>query len=123
MLQAFTSFESFLQCFRTVFDLPEVGDGAGEEIITLKQGRNTAAEWLDDPLKLHFRRGLSPELPTELACQDEGKTFNQLIDLAICIDNMIRSRRPSRGSTFRSLSPPFVPEQEAMQSGTRTHLS
>ncbi len=57
-----------------VFDLPEGGDGAGEQILTLKKGRNTAAEfalafctlaaqtgWPDDPLKLHFRRGLSPE--------------------------------------------------------------
>ncbi len=30
---------------------------------------------------------------------------------------MIGSRRPSRGSTFYSLSPPVVPEQEAMQVG------
>ncbi len=72
---AFTSFESFFQRFRTVFDLPEVGDGAGEQIHTLKQGRNTAAEfalafrtmtaqtgWPDDPLMLYFRRGLNPEL-------------------------------------------------------------
>ncbi len=64
---AFTLFGSFLQCFRVVFDLPEGEDGAGEQILTLKQGRNTAAEfalafctlaattgWPDDPLKLHF---------------------------------------------------------------------
>ncbi len=51
-----------------VFDLPEGGDGAGEQILTLKQGRNTAAEftlafhtlaaqtgWPVDPLKLHFQ--------------------------------------------------------------------
>ncbi len=30
---------------------------------------------------------------------------------------MIRSRRPSRGSTYHSPSPPVVPEQEAMQVG------
>ncbi len=42
----FSSFESvFLQRFRAFFDLPEEGDGAGEQIITLKQGRNTAAEF------------------------------------------------------------------------------
>ncbi len=107
----------------------------GEQILTLKQGRNTAVQftlafrtlaaqtgWPDDPLKLHFRRGLNPELQTELACRDEGKTLDQLIDLSICIDNMIRSRRPSRGSTFRSLNPPVVPEQEAMQVG-HAHIS
>ncbi len=43
--------------------------------------------------------------------------MDQLIDLAILIDNMIHSRRPSRGSTFRSLSHPFVPKQNAMQVG------
>ncbi len=110
---AFTLFGSFLQCFRVIFDLPEGEDGAGEQILTLKQGRDTDAEfalafaqtgWPDDPLKLHFRRGLCPELQTDLACRDEGKTLDQLIDLAIRIDNMIRTRRPSRGSTFHSLS-------------------
>ncbi len=54
-------------------------------------------------------------MQTELACRDEGKTLDQLIDLAIRINKMIRSRKPSRGSTFRSLSHPVVPEQEAMQ--------
>ncbi len=39
---AFTLFEFFLQRFRVVFDLPEGGDGAGVQILTLKQGRNTA---------------------------------------------------------------------------------
>ncbi len=43
--------------------------------------------------------------------------MDQQIELAIRIDNMIRSRRPSRGPTFRSLSPQVVPEQEAMQVG------
>ncbi len=112
-----------------VFDHPERGDGAGEQILALKQGRNTAAEFAlafrtldaqtrlpDYPLKLHFRRGLSPESQTEIACRDEGKTLDQLIDLAIRIDNMICSRRPSRGSTYRSLA-------RGHASGTRTHLS
>ncbi len=56
-------------------------------------------------------------MQTELACQDEGKTLDQLIDLVIRIDNMNCSRRPSRGSTFRSLSSLIVPEQEAMLVG------
>ncbi len=73
--------------------------------------------WPDDPLKLQFRRRLSPELQTEFACRDEGKTLDQLLDLAIRFNNMICSRKPSRGSTFRSLSPSVVPEQEAMPVG------
>ncbi len=119
-----------MQRFRAVFDLPEGGDGADEQILTLKQGKNTASEfslafrklaaqtgWPDDPLKLHFCRGLSPELQTELACRNEGKTLDQLIDLPIRIDHLIISRKPSRGSTFHSLSPPVVHEKEAIQVG------
>ncbi len=81
--------------------------------------RKLAAQtgWPDDPLKLHFCRGLSLELQTELACRDEGKTLDQLIDLAIRIDKLILSRKPSRGSTFHSPSPPVVHEKEAMQVG------
>ncbi|MCI4389681.1 hypothetical protein PGIGA_G00101270 [Pangasianodon gigas] len=125
---AFSSFEAFLQRFREVFDLPEGGDGAGEQILTLRQGEKTAADfalsfrtlaaqtgWSDDPLKLLFRKGLNLELQAELACRDEGKTLDQLINLAIRIDNLTRSRRPSRGSALRSPSPPLMPEQEAMQ--------
>ncbi len=52
-----------------------------------------------------------------LLVEAREKTLDQLIDLAICLDNMIRSRKPSRCSTFRSLSPPVMPEQEAMQVG------
>lgn len=36
------------------------------------------------------------ELQAELACRDEGKTLNDFIDLAIQIDNLIRTRRPGR---------------------------
>lgn len=62
-----------------MFDLPEGGDGAGEQILTLRQGKNMAAEfaltfctlaaqtgWSDNPLKLHYRKGLNLELQAEL---------------------------------------------------------
>ncbi len=52
-----------------------------------------------------------------LLVEAREKTLDQLIDLAICLDNMIRSRKPSRCSTFHSLSPPVMPEQEVMQLG------
>ncbi|KAL0149332.1 hypothetical protein M9458_055370 [Cirrhinus mrigala] len=126
---AFPSFETFLQCFKAVFDYPERGEGAGEQILSLHQGKSSAAEyalafrmlaaqtgWPDDP-KLHFRKGLSHELQAELAYRDEGKTLDELIDLAVHIDNLICSRRPNRSSTFRLPNPPSIPEQEAMQVG------
>ncbi len=77
--------------------------------------------WSDDPLKLLFCKGLSAELQSELACRDEGKSLDQFIDLAICIDNLVRSRRQPRFSSA-SAGMTSLPEPELMQIGV-THLS
>jgi len=78
--------------------------------------------WVDDTLKLLFRQGLNSDLQSELACRDEDKTLDQFIDLAIRIDNLIRSRRSYRPTCSSSqMSQPSDPT-EPMQVG-RTHLS
>ncbi len=100
----FRSFEEFLQRFCEVFDHPKDGRGADELLLTMSQGKRTAADyaltfrtlaaqttWTEDPLKVHFRRGLNHELQAELACCDEGRTLNQFIELAIQIDNLLRA--------------------------------
>lgn len=106
---AFPTFTNFLLQFRNVFEHPtECGD-AGEQLLELTQGRRTAAEyslsfrtlaaqtnWVEDTLKTLFRKGLSAELQSELACRDEGRGLDEYINLAIQIDNLIRSRRPNR---------------------------
>ncbi len=130
----FPSFTSFLQRFREVFEHPAGGKEVGEQLLALRQGRSTAADyalsfrtlsaqtrWSDDPLKLLFRKGLSAELQSELACRDEGKSLDQFVDLAIHIDNLVRSRRQPR---FFSASAGMtsLPEPEPMQLGV-THLS
>ncbi len=99
------SFQVFLQSFEEVFDHPAGGRSAGEQLLMLNQGRGAAAEyalsfctltaqtdWTEDALKLLFRKGLSLELQSELACRDEGRTLNEFIELSIQIDNLIRSR-------------------------------
>ncbi|XP_048063071.1 uncharacterized protein LOC125278191 [Megalobrama amblycephala] len=103
---AFPSYEYFLQRFKEVFDHPSDGRGAGDQLMELTQGRQTAAEyalafctlaaqtkWVSDTLKTCFRRGLTHELQTDLACRDNGKSLDQFIELAIQVDNLIRSRR------------------------------
>ncbi len=61
------------------------------------------------------------ELQSELACRDEGRSLDQFIDLAIQIDNLVRSRRQPRFlSASASMTSP--PEPEPMQVGF-THLS
>ncbi len=101
----FPSFTHFLQRFREVFKHPAGGKLVGEQLLALRQGRSTAVDyalsfrtlsaqtgWADDTLKLLFRKGLSMELQSELACRDEGRSLDQFIDLAIQIDNLVRSR-------------------------------
>jgi hypothetical protein len=65
-----------------------------------------------------FRCGLQVDVQTELACRNEDLTLDQLITMAIHLDNLLR-RRPSRG--FGSL-PGTSSETEAMEVGT-THLA
>ncbi|KAI2653726.1 Transposon Tf2-9 polyprotein [Labeo rohita] len=80
----------------------------------------TQTTWVEDTLKVLFRRGLCEELQSELACRDKGCSLNEYIQLAIQVDNLIRSRRPSCTSTH--LLPETAPATESMQVGT-THLT
>lgn len=94
------TFNDFMQRLKEMFEHPEGGKSAGEQLLVLRQGRNTAAEfaltfrtlavqtvWVEDTLKLLFRRGLNMDLQSELACRDEGMTMDQFIKLAIRVDN------------------------------------
>ncbi|KAL0196887.1 hypothetical protein M9458_005427, partial [Cirrhinus mrigala] len=128
----YPTFANFLVSFKEVFQPAPEGSEAGEQIMVLRQGRRTAAEyaldfrtlaaqsgWNDGPLKLHYRKGLNTDLQVELACRDEGLSLNQYIDLSIRIDKVMRSRKPSR-----SLPATFLPQPSAstnpepMQLGT-----
>lgn len=84
---AFPSNESFIQKLCNVFDHPDKGKEAGDRLLELTQW--TAAEyalkfrtlsaqtvWVNNTLKVLFRRGLSHELQAELACRDEGRNLD-----------------------------------------------
>ncbi|KAI2650489.1 Retrotransposon-derived protein PEG10 [Labeo rohita] len=114
----FPSFQAFLQRFKEVFQPSAESGEAGEQIIALKQGRRTAADyalsfrtlatqsgWNDGPLKLHYRKGLNAELQVELACRDEGLPLEQFIDLSIRVNDIMRSRKPYR--QLVTMSPPL----------------
>ncbi len=64
----------------------------------------------------------SPELQSELACCDEGKTLEQFIDLAICLDNLLRSRQQPCPYLASAITTTASPETEPMQISF-THLN
>ncbi len=83
---AFPSFRNFMRQFREVFEHSVDGKEVGEQLLALRQGSSTAADyaltfrtlaaqtgWDNDPLKLLFRKGITTELQSELACRDEGR--------------------------------------------------
>ncbi len=72
------------------------------------------------PLKLLYRKGLSAELQLELACRDEGRTLEKFINITICIDNLLCSRRSSRSPLTSGST--TVSEPEPMHIGI-TRLS
>ncbi len=128
---AFPSFASFTQSFKEVFEHPAGGKELGEQLLSLRQGGDSAADyalsfrtlaaqtgWRDaEPLKLLFRKGLNHDLQSELACRDEGKTLEQFINLAIRLDNLLRSRRLPRSSLSSATMATAPPASEPMQLG------
>ncbi len=127
----FRTFEEFLQRFREVFDHPRDGRSPDELLLTISQGSRSAAEyalvfhtlaaqttWTDDPLRVHYRKGLNHDLQTELACRDEGRSLDNYIELSIQIENLLRARR----STTRTALGASPDTQEPMQVDTH-HIS
>ncbi len=83
---SFPPLNKFLRQFREVFEHSVSGEDAGEQLLALRQGKDTAADysltfrtpaaqtgWWSGPLKLLYRKGLSAELQSELpAAMREG---------------------------------------------------
>ncbi len=108
---SFTTYDTFIRQFREVFEHSASGKEVGEELIALRQGNRTAADytltfrtlaaqtgWENEPLRLLYHKGLNEELQSELACRDEGRTLEQFMELTIRIDNLMRSRRVHRSA-------------------------
>ncbi len=130
---SFPPLNEFLHQFREVFEHSASGEEPGEQLLALRQGKDTAADysltfrtlaaqtgWESGPLKLLYRKGLSAELQSELACRDEGRTLEEFINITIRLDNLLRSRRSSRSPL--ASAPATITEPEPMQVGV-TRLS
>lgn len=114
----------FIQRLRDVFEHPKGGKRAVIPQWTMLWlfGLKLHSVWVDDTLKL-FHNGLNNEVQSELAYRDEGRTLDQFIDLAICIDNLVCSRQPNRNLTSLHQTSISSDDSEPMQKfygGTRT---
>lgn len=85
-----------------MFEYPAGGKDVSFQLLHLRQGQSTAAEyasklrtlapqsrWNGVALKTVFREGLNPVLQGELACKDESLILSQYSYLAIKLDSLI----------------------------------
>ena len=119
--ELFQDYENFIEEFRRVFDHPTAGREVGTQLMSLHQGGRTVASyatefrtlaagsgWNGESLSSAFRRGLSEAVKDELV-RDRPTSLNELISLAIDLDERARERRRERAcfppSSSRSLTP------------------
>ncbi|RXN12720.1 retrotransposon-derived PEG10 isoform 1 [Labeo rohita] len=109
------SLDYFIELLREVFEYPAGGRNISTQIINIKQGHRTAAEfaikfrtlaaqsgWNDVSLKAMFYNSLHPDLQTELACGRDDSSFSEFVSVAIKIDNLMRQaprRRNDKGNS------------------------
>lgn len=110
-------FDDFIELFKQTF-CPKLGEEvASKRIWDLRQGNKsvadfavefrtlgTAAGWNEPALKGAFQHALNEKLKDELACRDEPDSLDELINLAIKIDNRLRTRSRSSNSQSSQFS-------------------
>ena len=110
----------FTQHFREVFDHKDDGRSAGDQLLALRQGSQSAADyalhfrtlaatsgWNDAALLAVFHQGLNADLKSELACREGTADLEQFLQLAVRLDNLLRTRRPTRTSAH-NYNPPLA---------------
>uniref|UniRef100_A0A674PMU1 Gypsy retrotransposon integrase-like protein 1 n=1 Tax=Takifugu rubripes TaxID=31033 RepID=A0A674PMU1_TAKRU len=108
---ASSSFPFFTAELRRVFDHPIQSSEASSQILSLRQGPSSVADysirfrilaarsgWNDAALQGVFTQGLSDDLKDELAVREQPETLEALIGLATRLDNRLRERRRQRMS-------------------------
>ncbi|KAK3555117.1 hypothetical protein QTP86_010022 [Hemibagrus guttatus] len=100
------SFAYFAGMIREVFEYPAGGKDISLQLMELRQGSETAADyairfrtlaaqsgWNDAALWAVFRAGLNPGLQAELACHTEATSLSQFVATSIRLDNLRRQHR------------------------------
>lgn len=99
------SLNTFLNKFKHVFHLPVHQEEASCQLLYLRQGKTSVAEhaiqfwvfaaktdWDEATLWRTFHNSLSETIKDQLAIRDEPKSLDELIVLAIKIDNRIQDQ-------------------------------
>ena len=110
-----SDFQGFSVEMKRVFDHPVKGREAAIQLLSLRQSSDSVAQfsvnfrilaadsgWDQAALKAVFLKGLSEEIKDELAVRDETKDLDELIELAIRLDNRLRERRRERSVRQRA---------------------
>ncbi|KAL0173013.1 hypothetical protein M9458_033324, partial [Cirrhinus mrigala] len=122
-----SSSEHFITQLHKVFEYLVGGQDISDQLLDLKQGSRTAADyaiefrtlaaqskWNEIALKAVFKRGLNVKLQAELACKAVDSSLNEFITVAIKIDNLMcntpRSRKFVSASTVQAPTYPDSPE-------------
>ena len=113
--------ETFLAEFKKLFDHPTAGQDVGTRLTSLHQGNRTVAAystefrtiaagsgWNDTALRSAFRQGLSESIKDELM-RDKPSTLDDLVSLAIEVDERIRERRSERARSQPNTSARALP--------------
>ncbi|KAJ7998109.1 hypothetical protein DPEC_G00219160 [Dallia pectoralis] len=110
------SYRTISDYFRSVFDKPPDGREVGERLALLRQGKRSVQEfalefrtlaagagWNERAYIDIFRVRLNPEVRREMACKDATLSFEELVELAIKLDNLLNARgRSGPGPSFHS---------------------
>ncbi|KAK3547882.1 hypothetical protein QTP70_000339 [Hemibagrus guttatus] len=104
--QVKSSFACFAGMIREVFEYSAGGKDISLQLMELRQGSETAADyairfrtlaaqsgWNDAALWAVFRAGLNPCLQAELACHVEATSLSQFMATSIRLDNLRRQHR------------------------------
>ena len=119
--------DNFFNEMRKVFDRSVTGREAARELLHMRQGNRTVSDfaidfrtlaatcgWNPDALYDAFLNGLSENLKDELASRELPTTFDELVDLAIRLDNRLRLRwREKGGSRSHLQRPPIIPPSQS----------
>nr|CBN81752.1 Pol polyprotein [Dicentrarchus labrax] len=116
------SFQRFSEELRKVFDHPVQGKEAAKRLLNLRQGSGSVAEfsvefrilaaesgWDEEALQTVFVHGLSEVMKDELAARDSAASLDELISLAIRLDNRLRERQRERRGRPQASPFPALP--------------